>query len=125
MYSEVLKYLKCPNCGEELKIIWTSKTKKDEIIEGTIGCINDHRWTISEGVLNLSTKKQKNFNAWSEYYKKVDYEELNQQIMSKTPDNLKDLYESTKAYISSYINKIKPNCILDICSGYKSKLYCL
>lgn len=117
MYKEITKILMCPECGDEL-VLSIKEEEKDEVIEGILSCDNNHHWAIREGVINFGSKEQEFTNNWEEAYKKVDYEELDEEILTAIPDNMKQINNKTKDFIINKLNNDKETkLVLDIATG--------
>jgi len=117
MYVELLQVLKCPSCGGELRLGEIINKESDEIIKGSIGCVCGEQFQIVDGVLDFNAKEQEFANNWSENYKEMSYEELDNKITNGTPDNMKNLNNSAREYIVEDLNNNKPQVVLDIASG--------
>ncbi|MHA2038126.1 MAG: class I SAM-dependent methyltransferase [Promethearchaeota archaeon] len=116
MYEEIIKLLKCPKCDESLCLI-DSVLKNGEIIEGTLKCSCDELWEISDGILNFRVEEQESVNRWSDLTKDMSFEELDEMILSKTPQNQKELILKTIQDIIDYLNLTKPAVVIDIATG--------
>lgn len=116
MYRDIIKLLKCPVCGEDFSLK-AGEVDGDEIVKGEIYCKNNHSYEIFEGVLNFNSIEQSFGNSWSECYKETDFDEIDRQIASKTPDNLKFMYNKTIDDIIGYIEDQKPKHLVDIATG--------
>ena len=116
MYSEIIALLMCPICKSELKL--SNETEvDDEIIQGDLCCKNGHNWHIHEGVLDFNTKEQGIGNNWSEYYKEVDYDELNRKIKEGTPESLRNAGQKAINKMVEIVSKKPAGYILDIATG--------
>ncbi len=116
MYSNILEYLTCPECKKSLDLN-TKKQVNGEVIEGILRCSNNHEWKVEDGVINFESEEQKSVNNWSESYKQVDYEELENQIKERTPQIQLDAQERAKEEIIKLIDKHNAKNILDIATG--------
>ena len=116
MYEEIIPLLKCPNCDTPLHLI-DSALKNGEIIEGKLKCNCDEIWEIRDGVLDFRVEEQKSMNRWSELTKDMSFEELDEMILSKTPQNQQELTLKTIEDIISYLNVNKPDFAVDIATG--------
>ncbi len=116
MYEEIIPLLKCPNCDTPLHLI-DSALKNGEIIEGKLKCNCDEIWEIRDGVLDFRVEEQKSVNRWSELKKDMSFEELDEMILSKTPQNQQELTLKTIEDIINYLNVNKPDFAVDIATG--------
>lgn len=116
MYEEIIPLLKCPNCDTPLRLI-DSALKNGEIIEGKLKCNCDEIWEIRDGVLDFRIEEQENVNRWSELTKDMSFEELDEMILSKTPQNQQELTLKTIEDIINYLNVNKPDFAVDIATG--------
>lgn len=116
MYEEIIQLLKCPNCGTPLHLI-DSALKNGEIIEGKLKSNCDEIWEIRDGVLDFRVEEQENVNRWSELTKDMSFEELDEMILSKTPQNQQELTLKTIEDIINYLNINKPDFTVDIATG--------
>ena len=116
MYEEIIPLLKCPNCDTTLHLI-DSALKNGEIIEGKLTCNCDEIWEIKDSVLNFRVEEQKSVNRWSELTKDMSFEELDEIILSKTPQNQQELTLKTIEDITNYLNSNKPDFVVDIATG--------
>jgi len=116
MYEEIIPLLKCPNCNTPLHLI-DSTLKNGEIIEGKLKCNCDEIWKIKDGVLDFRVEEQKSVNRWSELTKNMSFEELDEMILSKTPQNQQELTLKTIEDIINYLNSNRPDFAVDIATG--------
>ncbi|MCK4481468.1 MAG: class I SAM-dependent methyltransferase [Candidatus Lokiarchaeota archaeon] len=116
MYEEIIPLLKCPNCDTPLHLI-DSALKNGEIIEGKLKCNCDEIWEIRDGVLDFRVEEQESVNRWSELTKDMSFEELDEMILSKTPQNQQELTLKTIEDIINYLNVNKPDFAVDIATG--------
>lgn len=116
MYKEVVKILKCPCCGSELKLI-SEKEENGEVIEGHLICAQKHVYKIYAGVVDFGSEEQKDANNWSEHYQQLSYEELDSSIDDRKTENQK--YVET-LFLDGIINETKQlekGYLLDVASG--------
>lgn len=116
MYKEILNLLRCPKCHSELKLT-IYKEENAEITEGKLECCSDHHYLIKDGVINFGSEEQQFANNWTESYKKTDYESVDKEILSKTPNNLIHINNKAKKYIIDKINSSDSHYVLDIATG--------
>ncbi|MCB2291521.1 class I SAM-dependent methyltransferase [Clostridium sp. CS001] len=115
MYNNILDMVVCPKCQEKFEL--ESKEQiNGEIIQGTLICINNHKWKVEEGVINFGSEEQQNANSWSESYKELNYDELDITI-KKTSQIELDAHKKGKEEIISLINKYEAKKILNIATG--------
>lgn len=116
MYEEIIPLLKCPNCDTPLHLI-DSALKNGEIIEGKLKCNCDEIWEVRDGILDFRVEEQESVNRWSELTKDMSFEELDEMILSKTPQNQQELTLKTIEDIINYLNGNKPDFAVDIATG--------
>lgn len=116
MYKEILDLLRCPKCHSALKLT-IDKQENGEIIEGKLECCSDHHWLIKDGVINFGSEEQQFANNWTESYKETDYESLDKEILSRTPQNLIRINNKAKKYIIDSVNNSDSRYVLDIATG--------
>lgn len=116
MIKEVIEILKCPVCGEGLTLT-ERKSEKDEVIEGTLECSNNHKWQIRDGVIDFGSQEQGNGNNWSEYYKEMSYEEMDRTILEATPKNQRVLNEKCKNFVIDKVNNSNIKTLVDVATG--------
>ncbi len=76
MKINLLKYIICPVCGRDFKLI-ISKSSKNEIVTGSLTCPNKHKFGITNGIPRFVIDKTKNFvktedafsSKWRNYHK--------------------------------------------------------
>lgn len=117
MYIDLLKILRCPDCKGELRLKEVSARDGEEIVDAVIDCECGHEFKVMDGVIYFGSQEQELFNSWSSSYKEMEYEELDREIESKTPEKLKELFNTAKEYVVNELNIQKPNIILDAASG--------
>jgi ubiquinone/menaquinone biosynthesis C-methylase UbiE len=116
MYRAIIDKLRCPACGKEITIDVINK-ETDEIIEGTVVCLDNHMWRIHDGVLNFNSEEQKLGNNWMKLYEQYDYNELDQLIMNNVPEIQKEGYKKAIKNIISTIEESNTKSIIDIATG--------
>lgn len=116
MYQEIVPLLKCPNCNKPLHLV-DSVLEAGEVVQGNLKCSCEETWEIREGVLDFRVEEQESMNRWSELTKDMTFEELDEMILSKTPQNQQDLTEDTIKDIIDYLNLTKPEVVIDIATG--------
>lgn len=116
MHYEILNILKCPVCGRELKLD-KFEMKENEIYNGNLICDDGHKWFIHEGVLDFNSKEQEVGNRWTEMAAETGFDEMDTIITEKIPQNMKDIYSAAINTVVQYINRKKPEYVLDIASG--------
>ncbi len=116
MYEEIIPLLKCPTCNKPLDLI-ESVFEESEIIEGKLKCNCSEVWEIRDGVLDFRVEEQESVNRWSEITKDMTFEELDELVLSKTPQNQQDLTRKTIEDMKNYLNQNKPEFIVDIATG--------
>ena len=113
---EILSYLRCPICHEELNLV-DAFFEKGEIISGYLGCEKNHKWLIREGIAIFNEKEQDGSNEWSILMKGKTPEEFDAWLEERNPRNLKALRNKVIAIVKDQINEINPKFILDIATG--------
>ncbi len=116
MYRDILSIMVCPKCGEKLTLN-SREEINGEVIEGTLACINNHKWKVQDGIINLESEEQSMANDWSESYKQMDYDELDMLITKRTPKMQLDAMELAKVKLINSIHELNANRILDIATG--------
>ncbi len=116
MYREIISLLKCPNCDESLHLV-DSLIVNGEIVDGGLKCRCVEQWEIRDGVLDFRVEEQESINRWSELTKDMSFEELDEMILSKTPQNQQELTKKTIEEIINYLNLNKPEVVIDIATG--------
>ena len=106
MHLEILYFLRCPVCHDELDILDAS-IEKGEIISGHLGCENLHKWLIREGILVFNEKEQTGMNEWSVLMKDMTPEQFDAYIENRNPKNLKELRRKVIEILSNQINQHK------------------
>jgi ubiquinone/menaquinone biosynthesis C-methylase UbiE/uncharacterized protein YbaR (Trm112 family) len=116
MYKNILEIMICPNCGEKLEL--NPKNEVDgEIIEGTLTCINNHKWIVEEGIINFESEEQSMVNNWSELYAQKDYNEIDKLLTERTPQIQLNAMEVAKAELINSIKEHHAKKVLDIATG--------
>lgn len=116
MYREIVEILKCPICGNKL-ILDIIKIDNEEIIEGTLSCDHDHVFNIVNGVIDFGSIEQKDANSWSEYYKELNFEEVDKAIDDSKTDKQKHIEKLFIDGITDQTNKLTNGFLLDVASG--------
>lgn len=116
MYNNIMDIIRCPKCKGKLQLE-QEVYEGDEIIDGKLSCPKSHSWLIKDGVINFESQEQELGNNWSEYYKKTNYEELDEKIRAATPDNLIEGYYKAKSRLIEIVRETKAHRILDIATG--------
>ena len=60
MKEKLIQYIICPKCGKSFSLK-PKKIKKDEIIEGSLICSNNHKFFVKDGIPRLVIDKAKTF----------------------------------------------------------------
>lgn len=117
MYKNLCSIIICPKCKKAMSLL-VIKEENQEIIEGTLTCSNDHKWLIRDGVIYFNSKEQTITNAWEDAYKYKKYEEIDNEILKNTPENMKRIYTKTIDFFINEVNNGTDNkLILDIATG--------
>jgi transcriptional regulator with XRE-family HTH domain/ubiquinone/menaquinone biosynthesis C-methylase UbiE len=104
--QEIIKLMKCPDCGKDFEYF---KTSADEYIS-----CGEHRFEINEGVIDFKTFEIPGYT-WSSWYRR--YEDYKNQICPDiTEPNINNLTELDKNIVLE-LQKNKPPVILEIGSG--------
>ena len=56
------------------------KVEKDEVVEGSLFCQDSHIFGIHAGVADFGSEEKDGINAWSDYLKSIDMDELDKEI---------------------------------------------
>ncbi|MFX1411673.1 MAG: class I SAM-dependent methyltransferase [Promethearchaeota archaeon] len=116
MYEEIILLLKCPNCDKPLNLI-DSVVENGDIVKGKLKCSCEEPWEIRNGILDFRVEEQENVNRWSELTKDMSFEELDEMILNKTPQNQQELTQKTIEDTIDYLNLNKPEVVIDIATG--------
>lgn len=116
MHKEILHLLRCPKCRVELKLTATQE-EPTEIIEGNLVCENNHIWDISEGVVDFRVDEQKSNDGWAKRYEKMNFDEVDREVSSRIPNNMKNIYDKTISEMVKNIARSKPKVLIDIATG--------
>lgn len=116
MYKDILHLLRCPACMGELKLSITEE-KDDEILNGSLTCNDGHTWLIHDGVIDFNSREQEFANNWSEFEEQMGFDEMDNMIREKTPENIKKLNTEAIQKVVNTINVQSPEFVLDIATG--------
>ena len=112
----LLPRMQCPVCREKMQL-QIDKSDNDEVIEGALHCINNHRFGIHAGVIDFGSQEQKGSNAWSEYLKNMDINALDAEIENAKSEKEKKEQLELLQRLTKRIIKEKPEVVIDIASG--------
>lgn len=117
MYKKVLDILHCPECKGRLALDSVTEENGEEIVQGILKCSGNHTYRIYKGVIDFNSSEQDNANAWSEYYKDMDYEALDREIEARKSEEYKKNQETFLQGIIDEVCTLKEGFILDVASG--------
>lgn len=114
--EQILPKMRCPLCGEKLQL-QIDKVEKDEVVEGSLFCQDSHIFGIHAGVADFGSEEKDGINAWSDYLKSIDMDELDKEIEnSKSAKEKKEQLKLLEA-LSRRTCEEKPSLVIDIASG--------
>lgn len=116
MYKDILSALRCPICKKSFQLN-EQLTENEEVIEGTLVCVNAHRYAIRRGVIDFCSQEQEGMNQWSELIKDNDYEELDEKVEAEKPERERGQQQLHLASIAGEAAKLESGYIVDIASG--------
>lgn len=116
MYKDILSALRCPICKKSFQLN-EQLTENEEVIEGTLVCVNAHRYAIRRGVIDFCSQEQEGMNQWSELIKDNDYEELDEMVEAEKPEKERGQQQLHLASIAGEAAKLESGYIVDIASG--------
>lgn len=111
-----MSILKCPCCGSTLNV-YETETENGEIIEGMLCCQKGHQFKIFRGIADFGSIEQKDANSWSEYYKEMNYEDLDASIDNRKTDHQKEIENEFLDGIIEETSKLEKGFLIDVASG--------
>ncbi len=114
--EKLLKKMRCPKCHGMFKLT-TYQIEGNDIVEGTLQCENAHQFGIHAGVIDFGSEEQEGLNAWSEYLKTIEYDEMEKQIEDAKSVKEKEQQALFLETISDCVLRKNPEIVVDIASG--------
>ena len=116
MYKEILGLLVCPVCKGTFSLE-EREVDEQEVVEGSLICANAHRYAIRRGVIDFGSQEQEGLNAWKEFLKENNYEELDREIEQQKTEKEKEQQKKHIDSIAKAVAKLEKGYVVDIASG--------
>ena len=116
MYREIINYLCCPVCRNNLHLRADSEIDGD-VITGLLTCEVGHSYRIHKGVADFNSDEQGFANQWEELGDGEHFDEFDSQVDARNPAQVIERRKLVLDSITGAVSVHKPKILLDIASG--------